>query len=182
MDDTIELHPIEVALGVETSVGDPFVVTRTARAAVAVRPDRWVGAEVAFGLAPAFGSSLTRDARALIEDNALLPSISMVGSTTSAQLRFTPIQGEGAVSGAVHFGLGLGVVQTTDLLATDSPRALAAERQLHPAWTAGVSADAWRGPWGLRVSGTRFAYREDYAGDVSGRELWLLGASGVARF
>ena len=171
---------IEVFAGLETTVNDPLLVRRGAHLGGAVRPLPWAGVVATVGAYPSLGTTdWTPLTRVLVEQNQIVPDLSRLVSQGAVFAELTPIRTRSEpVSAALHLGLGAGYAYTVDDLEMvqleGSPIAERHERELHPTVAWSVSADALRGPVGLRLRYSETRYTENVAGDEQRRwPIWL---------
>ncbi|MCB9689492.1 MAG: hypothetical protein H6738_22285 [Alphaproteobacteria bacterium] len=175
----------ELAVGLESTINDPFVVRRGGRASFTVRPIRWVGVGAIVGGYPDLGAGdLTGATRALIQLNLVTPDVSRVIGLGTVVGEVTPLSMQGEVGWALHLRVGGGTVYTVDdleLTGNDSSAALAFQKQFHPQWSWELAADATLDRWGLRVHFGQLRYTERVAeNDERKAPLWM-GVDGTVR-
>ncbi|MCA9494478.1 MAG: hypothetical protein KC621_31340 [Myxococcales bacterium] len=175
----------ELAVGLESTINDPFVVRRGARGSFTVRPLRWLGATAIVGGYPNLGSAdLTGATRALIDLNLVTPDVSRVIGLATVAGEVTPLSLQGDVGWALRLRVGGGAVYTVDdleLTGHQTPAGVAFEKEFHPQWSWEVATEATLDRWGVRVHFGQLSYVEVVeAIDENKAPLWL-GVDGTVR-
>jgi hypothetical protein len=174
--------PFEVFAGLETSMNDPFVVTRGLRAGLGYTPLPLLGVAVTAAWSPDLGRrSLTERARNSIEENALTPNVSKILGSGTLSYQVTPIRVPGDVSSALHLGAGVAALYTVDDFSFTGSGARDS-RDLNLGWTANVDAEVLYRDLGVRIGLSHVRYTERFQDQDDPRALWLVGAAGVYAF
>jgi len=149
-------------------VNDPFLNRYIVGTGLAYNITEIFAVEMTFDFAPDLGERdwkpLTKQ---LVEENHVSPDISKLTYFGSLTFQFSPIYGKVAMSGRdiINFDIfgnfGMGATRTADdleaLQATDDPRAIATQFQVHPTTNFG--------------GGLRIIFNENLAARVEGRSL-----------
>lgn len=171
---------LDLSLGYEAVANDPFLRRRGVRVGALFAPIRWVGLDVSAGYAPDLGEADWTGGTEALLALGIQPDLSRVVGQANANLAVFPLSASsGALSTRAGLVAGGGVVYTVDdldmLYAVGDPEAEATARQLHPAWTLGLTADAAWEHTGFRLRAERRSYTETVLSDVDERKnpLWL---------
>lgn len=180
--DTIET---ELAVGLESTINDPFVVRRGARGSFTLRPVRWLGATALVGGYPNLGSAdLTGATRALIDLNLARPDVSRVMGLGTVAAELTPLSMQGEVGWALRLRVGGGAVYTVDDLELTGHAGTPAElfrKELHPQWSWDVASEATLERYGLRVHLGQVRYTEVVDAFDERKALLWLGVDATMR-
>ncbi len=153
-------------VGLELVANDPFVKRRGVTVSVEVRPKPWFAISAMGGGYPNLGSAdYSPLAKEIIFENQVAPDISRIVSRERLAAHWFPVNTE---LGALHTNVGLfvggGAMQTRDdlvvLQVENDPAYFDAERQSHPSFSWGVTAEARKNRVGLRVRFEEARYQE----------------------
>jgi hypothetical protein len=167
------------SIGVEAVVNDPFVARRGLRFGAAFEPWWWASVEASAAQYPSLGEGdWTELTHRLVEQYQVAPDISRIMSVGRASVTLWPLsRTDDRVTTRLGAAIGAAAVRTVDdkelLQRLDDD--FASDDEVHPAWTIGLLAEAYRGAIGFRVRFERMAYRETILDDTleDKRPTWV---------